>query len=176
MPHNTSPLKFRLRYIILPLALLVLTIVIAAIFYGQLPSEVHYRFGLDGDPSGNPVSKAALFGSLMAVQIVLLVIAYFTVRTIGSVQLFRDNINNFWFSPTRLLTIMGNMPTIIQLIMGYVLIDAIIYALQGNHLMPLWLFTVIALAGGGIVLIIYALPVVLQAYRGFNSYQEKKKE
>jgi hypothetical protein len=174
--QNPDPLKFRLSFIILPLAVMVIAAGIAGFFFGQLPAEIHYRFGLDGAPSGDPVSKNGFIGLMLAIQIGLTGLAYLSVRAIGRVQLFQDNVHNFWFNPTKLLTAMGNMPAIIQTVVAYILIDGIFYALNDSHLMPLWLFALITLVLGGIILIIYALPVVLQTYRGFDSFQDKKKE
>lgn len=176
MSQNPDPLKFRLSFIALPLTVMVVAVAFAAVFFGQLPDAIHYRFGLDGDPSGSPAAKTGFIGLMLAVQLGLTFIAYLTVRTIGGVQLFKDNIHNFWFNPVKLLTIMGNLPAIIQLIMGYILFDAVFYALQDSHLLPLWLFSLVTLVLGGIILISYALPVVLQTYRGFNSFQDNKKE
>jgi hypothetical protein len=68
------------------------------------------------------------------------------------------------------------MPAIIQLILAYVLVDAIIYARDADHLMPLWLFALITLVIGGVLIIVYGLPIVIQAYKGFSTIEEKKKE
>jgi uncharacterized membrane protein len=177
--QNTAkpdPLKFRLSFIALPLAVLLLTIALSAIFYSQLPDEVNYRFDLNGEPSGSPLAKASLVTLMVGIQALLTAIAYIATSSIGRAQLFRDNVENFWFNPTRLLTLMGNMPAIIQVIMAYVLVDAIVYALQANHLMPLWLFAVITLVIGGIIVLVYGLPIVIKGYKGLTSIQEKKKE
>ena len=171
-----NPLKFRLSFVALPLAVLLLVAVLSAIFFTQLPDEVYFRFDTSGAPSGNPIAKASLVMLMVGIQLALFGIAYIATRSIGGVQLFRDNVNNFWFNPTRLLTLMGNMPVIIQLILAYVLVDAIVYATQSDHLMPLWLFAVLTLVIGGIVILIVGIPIIVQAYKGFSGIQEKKKE
>ena len=176
MPQNNNPLKFRVTFIILPLAVLFLTTGLAAVFYGQLPADIHYRFNMDGDPSGEAVSKAAFAALMLGIQAVLTITAYLTVKIIGQVRLFQENVHSFVFEPSRLLTIMGNLPAIVQLIIGYILLDSIIYALQNDHLLPLLPFALVILSIGGIILIGYALPMVIRAYRNFNSYQENKKE
>lgn len=176
MSQNPDPLKFRLSFIALPLAVMIIAVVVAVVFFGRLPDEIHYRFGLDGTPSGDSVSKSSFFGLMLAIQVGLTVVAYLSVKSIGQVKLFQENVNAFWFNPTKLLTAMGNMPAIIQIVVAFILIDGVFYALQDSHLMPLWLFALITLGLGGIILIAYALPVVLQTYRGFNSFQDKDKE
>lgn len=176
MPQNNNPLQFRISYIILPLAVLFLTAGLAAVFYGQLPADIHYRFNLEGEPSGEAVSKLVFTVLMLGIQLVLSAAAYLTVKIIGQVKLFQENASSLVFDPARLLTIMGNLPAIAQLIMGYVLLDSIFYALQNEHLMHLWLFALVVLVIGGIVLIGYALPMVIRAYRSFNSHQDNKKE
>jgi hypothetical protein len=175
-PVTPDPLKFRLSFIILPLLCLVLTVALSAIFFGQLPDEVHYRFDLDGNPSGEPIAKMSLMIMMVGIQGLLTGLAYITTSTIGRVQMFRDNAGNFWFNPTRLLKLMGNMPAIVQAIMAYIFVDAIVYARQAEHLMPLWIFAVGTLVIGGIFVFIYGLPIVIKGYKGFSSIQEKKKE
>ncbi|MEN8614372.1 hypothetical protein ABFB09_03670 [Dehalogenimonas sp. THU2] len=173
---NPDPLKFRLSFIALPLAVLLLTATVAAVFYGRLPDELYYRFDLSGVPSGSLTAKSSLVMMLLGIQAVLTTVACFATLSISRVQLFRDNKDSFWFNPARLLTLMGNMPALIQLIMAYVLIDSIVYALESSHLMPLWLFSLITLVIGGILIIIFGLPIVIQAYKGFTRIEEKKKE
>jgi uncharacterized membrane protein len=174
--QNPEPLKFRIRHIILPLSVLVLTAVLAVLAFGRLPEDVYFRFGLDGAPSGDPAARGTFVAIMLAIQLGLVLLAWLTVRAIAGVRLFQENINSFWFEPAKLLTIMGNLPVIIQLILGYVLLDAVVYAGGENHLLPLWLFALIVLVVGGIVLLAYAVPVVLQAYKGFNKLKENNKE
>jgi uncharacterized membrane protein len=171
-----EPLKFRLKFIGLPLAVLLLTAAIGAFFYGGLPDEVFYRFDTAGEPSGDATAKSSLVMLMIGIQAVLVIVAWLATRSVGNVQLFRDNVGNFWFSPTRLLTLMGNMPAIIQLILAYVLVDAVYYAGNAGHLMPLWLFALVVLVAGGVLILIYGLPIVIQAYKGFSTIEEKKKE
>ncbi|AKG53733.1 hypothetical protein DGWBC_1078 [Dehalogenimonas sp. WBC-2] len=171
-----DPLKFRLSFIILPLIITLLTAILSVIFFNRLPEAVYYRFDTGGVPSGNAVTKGTFLIMMVGIQGILLAVAYFATASISRVQTFRDNVGNFWFNPTRLLTLMGNMPAIIQFIIGYVLIDAIVYALQSDHLMPLWLFAVITLVIGAILILIFGLPIIIQAYKGFSNIQEKKKE
>ena len=178
-PQNsttTDPLKFRLSFIALPLVCLALTIVLSAIFYSQLPDTVNYRFDLKGDPSGDPIAKASLIFLMVGIQALFAVVAYMATSAIGRVQLLRDNVDKFWFSPTRLLALMGNMPAVIQAIMAYVFIDAIIYAKRADHFIPLWIFSVGTLLVGGIIILIFGLPIAIKGYKGITSVEEKKKE
>ena len=178
-PQNSTtpdPLKFRLTFIALPLVCLALTVVLSAIFYGQLPDKVNFRFNLDGNPSGDPIAKGLFLLLMVGIQALFTFIAFQATSAIGRVQVLRDNVDKFWFSPTRLLALMGNMPAIIQAIMAYILIDAIVYAKNADHILPLWVFSVATLAIGGIIVLIFGLPIAIKGYRGITSVEEKKKE
>ena len=49
-PKRIVELRFRWKYILLPLAVLFIAIVLFAVFYWQLTPEVAYRFNTDGSP------------------------------------------------------------------------------------------------------------------------------
>jgi uncharacterized membrane protein len=175
-PATPDQLKFRLGFIALPLICLLLTIIISAIFYGQLPDRVYFRFDLNGNPSGDPTAKASLILLMVGIQALFTFIAFQTTSALGRIQVLRDNVDKFLFSPTRLLALMGNMPAIIQAILAYVLIDAIVYAKNANHVIPLWIFAVATLVIGGAIVLIYGLPIAIKGYKGITSVEEKKKE
>jgi uncharacterized membrane protein len=178
-PQNSTtpdPLKFRVSFIALPLICLLLTVILSAIFYGQLPDKVIFRFDLHGNPSGDPIAKASLILLMVGIQVLFTLIAFQSTSALGRVQVLRDNVDKFLFSPTRLLALMGNMPAIIQAIMVYILIDAIVYAKNADHIIPLWIFSVATLVIGGAIVLIYGLPIAIKGYKGITSVEEKKKE
>lgn len=179
MSQNSTPndpLKFRLGFILFPLICLLTVIAMSAVFYGQLPDTVYYRFNMDGDPSGSPLAKGSFLILMIGLQALLTFIAYFTTSAIGNIQTIRDNVDKFLFSPTRLLKLIGNMPAIIQVILAYLFVDAIVYSKQTDHIMPLWVFAIGTLVIGGIIVLIYGLPMALRGYKGITGVQEKKKE
>ena len=45
-------MKFRWRYVLLPIVLFIVSLITVAFFYRLLPAEVAYRFSTDGSPSG----------------------------------------------------------------------------------------------------------------------------
>ena len=173
---SPNPLKFRLSFIALPLICLLVTVGLSAIFYSQLPDNVFYRFDLSGNPSGTAIAKASLVLMMVGIQALLTFIVYITTTTIGNVQTLRDNIDKFQFNPTRLLQLMGNMPAIIQIIVVYILVDAIFYAKQTDHLIPLWIVAVGTLVIGGIIVLAYGLPIAIKGYKSITGVEEKKKE
>ncbi|XUX01371.1 MAG: hypothetical protein TUN42_05130 [Dehalogenimonas sp.] len=174
-PTTPNPLKFRTNFIALPLICLMATIIISAIFYNQLPGNVTFRFDLNGNPSGE-MAKTSFIALMIGIQALLTFIAYVTTSAIGNIPTLRDNADKFKFNPTRLLALMGNMPAIVQFIMGYILIDAIIYAKRAEHLAPFWIVAVAILVVGGAITLFYGLPIALKGYKAIMSVEEKKKD
>ena len=174
--QKANPLEFRIGFIILPLAFFVITAALAATFYGSLPDEVYYRFAADGDPSSGLVSKGTAVLVILAVQAVLLGLSFLLTYRVGKSRFFNENLHNFWFDPTRLLKLMGNMPAIIQVILTYAFLDIIIYHSEGSHFVAVWIFALATLLVGGVIMFIYALPIFRQALRGFNEMDKDKKE
>ncbi|APV44333.1 hypothetical protein Dform_00992 [Dehalogenimonas formicexedens] len=174
-PPTPSPLKFRASFIILPLLCLLATIIISAVYYGQLPDNVTFRFDIHGNPSAE-MAKTSFIVLMIGIQALLTLVAYITTSAIGNIPVLRDNTDKFKFNPGRLLALIGNMPAIIQLIMAYVLVDAVIYAKQAEHIIPLWVFAVVTLVIGGGIILVFGVPIAIKGYKAITGVEEKKKD
>ncbi len=174
--QKANPLEFRIGFIALPLAFLVITAALASVLYGNMPDEVYYRFAADGDPNSGLVSKGVVTLVILAAQAALLGLSFLLTYRVGKSRFFNENLHNFWFDPTKLLKLMGNMPAIIQVILTYAFLDIIIYYTEGSHFLAVWIFALATLVAGGIIMFIYALPIFRQALRGFNEMDKDKKE
>jgi hypothetical protein len=172
--QKINPLRFRLSFIILPLTIFVISTALAMAFYGSLPSEVYYRFATDGDPGSSLVAKGVVVAVALGSQVLLVLVAFLLTWSLSRSRFFNQNLASFWFDPTKLFTLMGNMLAIVQIIAAYVLLDIIVYHTQQSHLMPLWLFAVLALLLGSVIIFIYALPIFIRVWRGFSSQRNKK--
>lgn len=172
--QKSSPLQFRTGFIVLPLAFFTISAVLAAAFWGSLPDEVYYRFTTGGDPGSSLVAKGSVVAVVLLIQAALLLLSFLLTWSLGRSRFFNENLKNFWFNPTKLLTLMGNMPAIVQVIIAYALLDIIIYHTQESHLVPLWLFALVTLVLGGVFILVYALPIFLQAWRGFSETDKKE--
>ena len=158
---------FRLRFIILPLAILLLCIILTAYFYRLLPAEVAYRFKLDGSPDGW-LSREATTVIILAAQFALASFAWVITWGITKMGLLSKSGAGLWFKPERLLTVMGNMLAIPQVIIFFAALDIFSYNAYQVHIMPLWLLALIVLISGTIILGVFFLPMMLKAVKDLN--------
>jgi len=150
---TVTGLTFRWKYILLPVAILFLAIILAASFYNFLPAEIAYRFNLDGSPK-NWLGREMVILLLVVPQLLLTLIAL--AITWGTAKLIRSagQIESTLKS-VRVLLLMGNMLALPQLVLCFVMIDIFSYNAYGMHLVPVWLFALIVMALGGIIMAIF---------------------
>ena len=159
-------LTFRWKYILLPLALLLLIVVLTAIFYPQLTDNVAYRFNLNGSPKSWLSRQAILILALLP-QFIFFIIAIAITwgitragRSIGQIA--------STLKPERLLMLMGNISALPQIVFGFVMLDVFIYNVRHNHIMPIWLFALIIMIIGGIILAVFFIQAFKRS-RSLNS-------
>lgn len=150
-------LTFRWRYVALPLSILVLSLVMAAFFYPRLPTDLAYHF-TDGAPD-RWMSRAAFLAWMLLPQLFLLLLAAGIVW--GVLRLARR-----WRQAKKsaegILIIMGNMVALPQVILSFAMLDVFSYNAYGAQIMPLWIFTLIVMVLGGIVLGIFFILAIRQ--------------
>jgi len=152
-------LTFHWKYIILPLAILLLITVSTIIFYPQLTDEVAYRFSLSGSPKSWLSQQAILLFALLP-QLILSMISIAITWGITKASHSIGQIS-IALKPERLLMLMGNIVALPQIIFGFVTLDIFIYNTYDKHLMPIWIFALIIMIIGAIVL----AAVFIQAFK-----------
>jgi len=157
-------LPFRLRYVILPLAMLLISVIVVAFFYRILPADVAYRFE-NGAPGGW-LSRGAIITGTLATQVVLTILAiaiiWVTIRISA----------RFPAVPTplvdRLLIIMGNMVALPQIILAFAMLNIFSYNAYQIQLMSPLVFALLVAALGLIALgVLFAVAIrQVNAVRG----------
>ncbi len=157
-----ATLAFHSSYFILPLGILLLSIVLTACFYHRLPVEVAYHFKSGGSPDGW-VSRGAIILWMLAPQLFLTLIA--TVITWGITKLAAriGQPEKTWIKPERILLVMGNMMALPQTVLCFAMLDIFSYNSYQIHLLPLWIFALIIMGLGGIILGIFFIRAIQQA-------------
>ena len=139
-------LKFRIRYLLLPIVIAVLSLIMGGIFYAQLPEATAYHL-TDGvaDKWAHPATVTA---SLLVPQLLLLLLAF----GITAVFILLARRAGPEASPVvgKMLALMGNMVALPQLVLGFAMANVISYNLTGAEVMPLWIFTVAVMAAGAV--------------------------
>jgi hypothetical protein len=157
-----SALAFRWSYIILPLVVLLLTVILAAYFYHLLPAQVGYHFKADGSPD-RWLGRGTLLLAMLLPQFFFALLAggiAFGVTHLGVV---------FRAGPTPalkvggIISLMSNMVALPQIILGFAMLDIFSYNAYQIHLLPLWVFALLVMLVGGIVLGIFFIRAIQQA-------------
>ena len=148
----------------LPVVILLLSIIFAAFFYRLLPVEVAYRFQSDGSPD-EWVSRGAIILWTLLPQFILTLLA--GLITLGITKLsgrFKQS-ESIGIKPEKVLLLMGNMIVMPQVIICFAMVDIFSYNSYQIHLMPLWLFALIVIAVGSIILGIFFLQAIRHVWR-----------
>ncbi len=155
---------FRWGYIILPVVILFLSIILTAYFYRLLPVEVAYHFKPDGSPD-RWLSRGAIILWMLLPQLFLTLLAGgITWGTARLSALFQQP-DSTWIKPERILLLMGNMIGLPQIILCFAMLDIFSYNSFQIHIIPLWVFALIVMGLGGIILGIFFIRAIRQAWR-----------
>jgi uncharacterized membrane protein len=147
-PITQSALSFRWKYVALPVGVLAISLLLAIVFYSRLPEEAAYHF-TDGTPD-KWLDREALIAWGILPQFFLTLLSFGIVWvTLRISSHFRQPAGEWLGS---LLTLMGNMVALPQIVLSFAMLDIFSYNAYGKHLMPLWLFALIVMALGAVVL------------------------
>lgn len=152
--------RFRWTFIILPVAFLVLSIVLAAFFYHLLTPTIAYHFR--GDVPDRWLSRGAFIGWMIVPQFLFVFLSFLITRVIllGA---------RYWPADTtplrRLLPVMGNMLALPQIILFIAMLQFFLYNAYHTSLVPLWIIALIILLLGGIVLGVFFFQTIRQIRR-----------
>jgi len=158
---SKAPLSFHWRYITLPVVILLLSAITTAYFYHLLPVEVAYYFK-DGAPE-KWMSRGAIIAWTLTPQFILVLLATAIIWIMIKIGTRFPQIERNWVQ--RILSIMGNMFVLPQIILGFAMLNIFSYNLYQIHLMPLWLFALIVMVLGGIILGVFFTRVIRQILR-----------
>jgi len=158
-----ATLTFRLKYIILPVVILLLSVILTAFFYPRLPVEVAYHFR-DGSPD-RWLSRSAIVLWTLLPQLFLTLLS--GAVTWGIAKLSRQYIKpeSTGIRPERIILFMGNMIALPQIILCFAMLDIFSYNSYQIHLLPLWVFVLIVMVAGGIILGIFSFQSIRQVWR-----------
>jgi uncharacterized membrane protein len=151
---------FRWTYIILPVALLVVSLALTFFFYRLLPAEIAYRF--QGDIPDKWMGRGALVLWLNLPQLVFVLLSVAVVRL---VLLGGRYLSGQETPIDRLLPIMGNMVALAQLILLVVMLNLFLYNAYHVQMIPVWIIAVIIMVLGCVVLGVIFVRIFRRFYR-----------
>ncbi len=154
-------ISFRWRYIALPVAILLLSLILTGYFYPLLPDEVAYHFK-DG-LADKWMNRGAIIAWMLTPQFFLTLLAGAAIWGITKLSRHFQQTASGWVE--RMLSLMGNMIALPQIILGFALLDIFSYNAYQIHLMPLWVFALIVMGLGGIILGIFFILALRRVWR-----------
>jgi uncharacterized membrane protein len=138
-------LSFQWYYVIVPVAIFFFSLFIICFFYHQLPAgEIATRFALNGEPN-KWSSGGGVLAQMMAVQLGLVAAAVAIAYGLTRMSIISDLPSNSLLTAGKLLSFMGNLFGLPQIIISFAMLDILWYAIYHIHLMPMWLFVLIVL-------------------------------
>ena len=155
-------LPFRWKYIILPVAIFLLSIALTAAFYHRLPAEVAYNFTLSGSPDKWLSREMAVVWTLVP-QFLLMSMAAAITWGVTKLGIASKPTEGTGIKSERVISMMGNMVALPQIVLCFALIDIFSYNSYQTHIMPLWVFTLIIMVLGVVVLSIFFISAIRQA-------------
>jgi uncharacterized membrane protein len=163
-------LSFRWSYIIAPAIVFLLSVVLFACFYHLLPAGVAVHFDMGGNPD-NWLGPEMTVITLLAPQLLFFLMALGIAW--GVIRLDRrfSRAENGGVGTGRMVSFMGNIMALPQLIILFAMLDILSYNAYQTHILPMWLFLIIVLglmtAGLLVAGVVFFLKV-RKAMRGEN--------
>ena len=162
--QKNASVRFRWKLIAFPVVILVISVILVAVFYGRLPESVGWTFRSDGSPD-RWADRGALVFWIIGLQVFFLLAASGIIKGITSIYNKYTDSDSGPMNPGIMIGIMGNMLIVPQVIIFFAMIDIFSYNSYQTHFLPLWLNALIVLLAGGVVLGIFFLRAILQAWR-----------
>jgi hypothetical protein len=155
-------MKFRWSFIIVPVAFLVLSILVAAIFWWRLPSELAYHF--QGGIPDKTISSGVLLGWMLIPQVFFLLISFALTRLVMLGARYAPPGETPFQA---LLPLMGNMIALPQVVLFFIMLQIVLYNVFQIALIPLWITALVILAIGSVILIV-VFTLLIRQYRQRN--------
>ncbi len=171
----TESLTFHWKYVMIPVAIFFLSLALVAYFYHLLPAEVAYRFNSDGSPRGW-LNREIIILLLLIPQLLLSLTGVAIIW--GMIKLGRQasQAESVSIKHAGIILLMGNMVALPQIVLSFVMADIFSYNVYETHLMPIWLFALIVMALGGVIMAIFFIKAMRQAQALAGSSTKKSKE
>jgi uncharacterized membrane protein len=153
-------LTFEWKYITLPLIIFIISIVIAAMFFFQLPDQVAYRF-TSGGAAESWMGKIPLMGILLGVQFVIIIMVIVIIKAIvGFGKAIEQTSPNF--NPDRFMLLIGNIAALPQLVLAVIMFDIFSFNVIDKHVLSIWLIILILAISSAVVLTAFFIQAFIR--------------
>ncbi len=139
-------LRFKWKYVALPLAALLISVVVTGWFYGKLPVE-GARYSPTGQ-AGAATTRGGLILWLLLPQTVLALLAGGLVWAVTRIKSLADYAGETGVSLDGLVMVMGNLIGLPQLILLFSMTNTFGYNVYGKGILPIWAIVVVLVVLG----------------------------
>jgi uncharacterized membrane protein len=156
-------LSFRWSYIIAPVVVFLTSLILCAYFFHLLPAEVAVRFDVEGAPEMWLGRGATMLWMILPQLLLVLVawgIAWGATRLDTRWGWARGGVRS-----GRIVSFMGNVVALPQLILLFAILDILSYNAFQTHILPMWIFLIVILGLATIALLVLAVIIFLRARR-----------
>ena len=160
---TAKPLAFRWQYIIGPGVVLLLSIILVIVFFPRLPVDVAYHFGPDGSPD-QWLGRGLIILWTLLPQFLLTVLAGAIVWGTASLGALFKQAAATELILERIPPLMGNMIALPQFILCFAMLDIFSYNSYQIRIMPLWIFALIIMSLGAIILAVFFIRAFQQSW------------
>jgi uncharacterized membrane protein len=162
MSESKSVVGFQWTFIVIPVSLFLLCVLLALLVYQSLPENMAFRFSTDGVPK-TYMAKPVFLSVMLGGQLIIVLAAFAVALGIVKFGEYLSKNSTLTFYPRTLIWLMINMLVLPQIILAFVMLDASVYAIQVKHIMAPWLFSLLAIGFGSIVIIFLFLKAINQS-------------
>jgi uncharacterized membrane protein len=161
-PAKTG-MTFEWKYITLPLIIFFISVIIAAIFFPQLPEQVAYRFSSEGTAE-SWMSRIGITATMIGLQFFIIALVILVVRVIVNFgKAIEQTASNF--NPDRFMLLIGNIAALPQLVLAIVMFDIFSFNITEKHVLSIWLIILILAIIGAIILTVFFINALANARR-----------
>jgi uncharacterized membrane protein len=154
--------RFQISYIAAPMAVLLISLLLAIFLYRNIPDQVAYHYSA-GEPD-RWLGREWLLGWGLAIQVILILLGAAIVHAVNEAT------SRFGTDSTGMvhsyLTFMGNAVALPQMVVTFAIADAVHFNLTGDHFVPLWGLLITFIAAG---IIFFGIAVIILVMRSRNN-------
>ena len=148
-PDKTG-MVFEWKYVTLPMIIFITSIIIAAMFFFQLPDEIAYRFSSDG-AAESWMGRVTVTAIMLGLQFVIIAMVLLIIKTIvGFAKTIEQSSPSF--NPDRFMLVIGNIAALPQLVLAVIMFDIFSFNVVDKHVLSIWLLILIMAISGAVIL------------------------
>jgi uncharacterized membrane protein len=146
-------LSFEWKYVTLPMIIFITSIIIAAMFFFQLPDQIAYRFTSEGTAE-SWMGRVNVTAIMLGLQFVIIAMVLLVIKTIiGFAKTIEQSSPGF--NPDRFMLLIGNIAALPQLVLAVIMFDIFSFNVVEKHVLSIWLLILIMAISGAVILSVF---------------------